>query len=56
MLLHQFIVHQSRVPQVIGQPVRAPCYLGGAHCQWRVMECDHDIERMGRKMIGTDVG
>ena len=51
MLIDQFIADESGVLQVIGQSMRASRQLGGAHCQWRVMECNHDIKRMGWKMI-----
>ena len=56
MLIDQLIAHQSRVQKMIGEPVRASRYLSGAHGQWRVMECNHDVERMGWEMVFTDVG
>ena len=55
MLVDHFVAHESGVLQVIGQSMRALRQFRWAHSQWCVVDCDHDIERMGWKMIGTDM-
>ena len=56
MLIDQFIADERGVLKVVGQSMRASCQFGGAHCQWCVMEGNHDIQRMGWKVIRTDMG